>query len=213
MSEVSILVQPFQHIKTQSDTFFLVHVHYWSYVSLGVFRAINPVNMSFLPPAVLSSKCGKKAHINVYETFCLSMPVQFTSGVFVKGSSWTLSGSCFISTDDVAISSVGSKLYLHHRVCAILCVNGPFWHRKNLWCCWQIHAEWSVAVVTQALAVLQLTAVILVCIVISSGPSFHSSQDTCLFPFRFYNLVPLRWLPLVFHSSVQLEHQPHANLR
>lgn len=42
-------------------------------MSLGVFGAINPVNMSILPPAVLGSKCGKNAHINVYEFCCLSV--------------------------------------------------------------------------------------------------------------------------------------------
>lgn len=53
----------------------IVHVHYRCYdVSLGIFRAINPVNMSILPPAVLGERV-EKTHINLYEIFCVYVPI------------------------------------------------------------------------------------------------------------------------------------------
>lgn len=162
MSEVSILVQPFQHIKTQSDTFFWFMFIIAGYVSLGLFRAINPVNMSFLSPAVLSSKCGKKAHINVYETFCLFVLVQFTSGVFVKERSWMLSGLRFCSTDDVAISSVGYKLYLHHRVCAIFFAFLA--SQKSFGAVGKFMQSEAWPSLQKHVAVLQLTAVLFWCV-------------------------------------------------
>lgn len=145
-------------------------------MSLGIFSAINPVNMSILPPAVVGKR-GEKAHINLYETFCVCAHRLSITSTSIKGSFWipkkNMSHMRFFFS---------SWLYLHRGICAgnvdqseviVVGITKTFWWLANS----------RVSVVTQPCgSAAAFCCVILVCIVISNGPSFHSSQVNCLFP-------------------------------
>lgn len=148
----------------------------------------------------LGDLCVRAHHLNI------------TSCVSIKGLSWILSGSSplaiilFIAPAPNFIRMVEFMQEMLIKVkWALLARQKPFGG-------WKIHAEWSVSIITQPCgSAAAFCCVILVCIVISNGPSFHSSQVSWLFPFpcnlgkpKLLFLVHLHWPPLVFQSFVQL---------
>lgn len=131
--------------------------------------------MSILPPAVVG-KHGEKAHINLYETFSVrAHRLNITSCVSIKGSSWiqkkktAFLGAFFFSR--LLTFPAGN---VDQSEMIVVGIAKTFWWLANS----------SVSVVTQPCgSAAAFCCVILVCVVISNGPSFHSSQVSWLFPF------------------------------